>query len=130
MNIYEAFFLDKEFDGTLNRQIKNQHITTAFKPDVAHNELYGKKATFAIVAYGNDGNNEGYKVELLHCDKELEKLYLNIPVPHITISVGNEGKPINTGKLNFNLIFTGDQIDTVTATFGAYDMEAHKVVLN
>lgn len=35
-------------------------------------------------------------------DEELRKLFNNISISHIILSVSKEGKPINTTKLDFN----------------------------
>jgi len=100
--VYEAFFVQNVLISKLYKNIEFKHITTEFKPVKSHEHLYGTEATFIITGYGNDGANEGYKVQLVSCDSnELVELYRNILLPHITLSVSKEGKPINTNKLHF-----------------------------
>lgn len=129
MNIYEGFFFDRsvqEFIGSLWHTIEHQHVTTEYKPSVAHPELYGKKATFRIVGYGNDGENEGFLVRLTDCDDpDIDEIYNKIERPHITISVSPTGKPVNTGKLRFHA-FYGKEI---TLRFGAFNMESGMIDL-
>ena len=116
--IYEAFFIQEQLDSTLEKDIQNKHITTEFRPKQTHQDLYGKTATFKVIGYGNDDKNEGFKVEMVSCeDVALKELFDNIPLPHITLSVSNDGKPVNTAKLDFQPV--NGQI--VTGKFGGFD---------
>ena len=116
--IYEGFFIQDNLESTLEKEVVNKHITTQFRPKQTHEELYGKKATFNIVGYGNDGVNEGFLVQLVSCnDQELKQLFDEIPVPHITLSVSNIGKPVNTAKLNFKSV----NGQTITGIFGGFN---------
>lgn len=111
MNVrYEGFFLyDTELESELNKDIEFKHVTTEYKPARTHEHLYGKEVTMYITGYGNDGKNEGVSVKLGNfvADEELEKLFNQIPKPHITLSVSNEGKPVDTA----NLIFEHKKLD-------------------
>lgn len=70
------------------KNIENKHITNEFRPNKSHEELYGCEAKFIVTGYGNDGVNEGYKIKLISCKSDdLIKLYNNIVIPHITLSV-------------------------------------------
>ena len=60
-----------------------------------------KSIKIKIIAYGNNGDNEGFKVELFTSNKHLQKMVNNIPVPHITISISDTAKAVNTRCLNF-----------------------------
>lgn len=101
--IYEGFFVIDNLDHELQKDIENKHVTTEFRPANSHEHLYGTEATFIVTGYGNDSVNEGYSVKLAHCDNdELIELYNNIAIPHITLSVSLEGKPVNTANLEFN----------------------------
>jgi len=120
---YEGFRIPGDLPSTLDRDIVEKHITTEYKPAVAHDYLYGITAMFEVVGYGNDGQNEGYKVALrkIFADEtqeaELREIFDKIPVPHITLSVANGAKPVNTRYLEFSPvepktiigIFTGFQ---------------------
>ena len=94
--------IDKITKTRLYRVIDNPHITFAFRPSRIDPVLFGKKATFNIVGYACDENNQGVSV-CLHVTEssELAKEFLAISNPHITISVSEIGKPVNTGKLDF-----------------------------
>jgi hypothetical protein len=107
--VYEGFFIECPLKSSLEKDIADKHITTEFRPVKSHPELYGTKATFRIIGYGNDGTNEGYKVSLLSVcapkeqEEQLRAIYDKVKVPHITLSVSANGKPVNTGKLDFSL---------------------------
>lgn len=128
--VYEAFFLPEScelFIGKLENQIRYQHITTAFKPDILHSELYGWHARFKVIGYANDGKNEGYLVKMISTDNDdlWDQYYGVIVPPHLTISVANGAYPKDTANLNFECIYDGEEFDTV---FGAFDMETGKVI--
>ena len=125
--IYEAFFVDlstleKVYPGVLFRQIKFPHVTTAYRPKKTSKSLYGRTVTIKVTGYANDGEKEGVKVTVITDDPELKKMIENIPVPHITISVAEKGKPVNTGKLNFEPIESTDEI-VFKGTFGGFTGE-------
>jgi len=85
----------------LVKKIPDPHITFAFKPapgKLPPEDLWGEKFDVVITGLGNDGNNQGYKVEI---PEELKKYYFNDAIPHITLSVSNIGKPVNTRNLLF-----------------------------
>ncbi len=90
-------------EKSLDRLIQNQHVTLAFNPtDEQSRELnryVGMEVECAVTGYGNDGNNEGYSVEL---PKTLP--YFNKARPHITLSVSNKSKPVKTGFIDFKPI--------------------------
>ena len=115
--IYEGFFVLDTLSSNLEKDIEFKHITTEFKPAKTHEYLYGTEATFVVTGYGNDSVNEGYKVQLVSCDSdELVELYRNILLPHITLSVSKEGKPVNTK----NLTFIDSSSLTIRTKFGGY----------
>lgn len=100
--IYEAFFVQDDLLSTLSKDIEYKHITTEFKPSITHEHLYGQQATFLVTGYGNNRINEGYKVKLISCESnELKELYDNIDIPHITLSISEDGKAVNTQMLDF-----------------------------
>lgn len=115
--IYEAFFITENLASSLSKDIEYKHITTEYRPSKTHEHLYGKEATFLIYGYGNDNINEGYCVKMISCeDDELRELYKSIAIPHITLSVSEEGKPVNTSKLVFEQ--TIDKV--IKCKFGGY----------
>lgn len=101
--IYEGFFVcNADLKSTLEKDVLMKHITTEFKPVNTHKHLYGAYASFSVTGYGNDGENEGYSVEMVDCDKEeLLDIYKNIKIPHVTLSTGKKGKPVDTARLTF-----------------------------
>lgn len=122
--IYEGFFVNPnvELHSVLDKDIEFKHITTEFKPAKTHEHLYGKMANFVVKGYGNDDVNEGILVGISSSeDGELDELFNNIGVPHITLSVSNEGKPVNTSKLDFNQPIPSElDGQTIQCTFGGF----------
>lgn len=117
MIIYEGFFVIDSLESSLSKDIEYKHITTEFKPTITHEHLYGKETNFMIVGYGNNQVNEGYLVKMTSCeDEELQSLYEKIPVPHITLSVSETGKPVDTAKLTFK----NTERFVVRCKFGGY----------
>ena len=102
---YEAFFIEQPLNSKLARNIEFKHITITYKPEQEHSYLYGIVGKFKVIGYGNDGQNEGLLVKLVSLSEdslELTGLYNAVAVPHITLSVSVDGKPVNTGKLTFD----------------------------
>lgn len=114
---YEAIFLDEESvnlikdleTNKLDRVNDEIHLTLKYKPEQHEifNELINKEFELFLIAYGNDGINAGFKVEL---PESLKPYYINydedeptkLKVPHITSSLANDAKAMNTKKLTFN----------------------------
>ena len=64
----------------------------------------GKKAVVEVVGYANGGKNEGVLVKVKAEDPQLQELFeKEVKVPHITISVAEDGKPVDTAN-------SGDQL--------------------
>lgn len=125
--IYIGFFLDNKIQNTLPREILHQHITFSYMPE---NEILEKaknvlneKATFRCISYGNNGKNEGYKVELVKSSDDIAKLFAKIPIPHITTGLGYSGKAVDTAYLNFRPC----EVFEVNGTFGFFcsDQKVH-----
>ena len=119
MIIYEGFFINSKMLGSLSKDIENKHVTTEFRPKVTHEELYGSKVILHVSKYGNNGENEGLYVDNIETDNDtLRSLFDNVAVHHITLSVSDSGKPVNSSKINFDKSWNG--IDTIEATFGGF----------
>lgn len=89
-------------DGHLHRMISCPHVTIEYMPRDAHGELFGATQVMTVVGYGNDGRNEGVMVELGAVgDGKLDRLGESVPLPHVTLSVSRDGKPVDTGGLEF-----------------------------
>ena len=116
--IYTGVFLGTVIPGTLERQITCQHVTHMFrpKPERVNPAFFGKLVFIKVIGYANDGDNQGYLVSLETSDEDLKKELDAIKVPHITISVSKNGKPVNTGKLNFTPI----DGELLVGTYGGY----------
>ena len=109
--IYTGIFFDKKnqeqlfakFPPKLFRAIGEPHVTLSFKPDKAasHSDLWGTKATVTVIGYGKNEDNEGVLVKVQTENEQLQASFDEIKVPHITLSVSENGKPVNTAYLNF-----------------------------
>ncbi len=127
--IYTGAFIDVatlhnaiNVGNRLEKLIENPHVTFQFRPETAPTPLFGEKVCVKVVGYGNDGKNEGLKVEVFADSQMLSKMAKEILVPHITISVSADGKPVDTAKLAFQPI----EPFFLEMTFGAF---THKGVV-
>ena len=91
-------------EGHLFRIIETPHITFVFEPDEVDELLFGEKIKVKVTGYGNDGRNEGFRVEPYSENRKLQTMIDNIPVPHITISVAKGARPYRTRFLEFQPI--------------------------
>lgn len=124
--IYWGIFVDQKqlasygFRGRLARRIEQPHVTFAFRPEpeTIPKELFGNSVRILVRGYGLDNKNEGLEVFLPNV---LQKYYHNKATPHITVSVAEDGKPVDTGKLWFE-----DFVDTyivLNGRIGAFTPE-------
>lgn len=118
--------ISERFPQRLSRTIKAPHVTFAYRPDTVNEALFGEKITVRIVSYGNDGTNEGVGVELFSANKEIIKMAEQIEVPHITLSVSRNGKPVNTRYLQF---FAVEPFE-VTGVMGGYTDDGQVTTTN
>lgn len=88
----------------LFRIIASPHVTFVFEPDKVDESLFGEKIRIRATGYGNNGINEGLKVELYSENNKLVEMIKNIQVPHITLSVSEDGKSYDTRFLEFHPI--------------------------
>lgn len=79
------------------------HVTFAFRQAMseAFTRRLGEACQVCVVGYANDGRNEGFQVVL---SDALLSMCHGAATPHITISVAEDGKPIDTGALRFRPI--------------------------
>ena len=124
--LYMGIFLDKESvailtekEQSLARSINNMHVTFAFMPsneEVAEfMPLVGKPVSISVNGYGNNGKNSGFSVAL---PSDGSSLYRGSEQPHITTSLGAEGRAVETGSLAFSAVTPFE----VRGTFGiCYD---------
>lgn len=106
----------KSIGQRLEKLIENPHVTFQFRPETVPSPLFGEMVKVKVVGYGNDGKNEGLKVEVCEANQMLSQMANEILVPHITISVSADGKPVDTSKLDFYPI----EPFFLDMTFGAY----------
>ena len=123
--VYQAIFINPEDIAKLiekqgeklPREIKDMHCTFKFQPSEEEikkfSKLLGKALSLKIVGYCSDGKNSGYEVELT---PEQNEAYTNfhsvdtespIPTvakttPHITVSMEEGAKAVDTGMLPFS----------------------------
>lgn len=88
----------------LENDIQFPHITFSYMPEEVNQELFGTLVSITVIGYGNDGNNEGLLVQLSSENIDVQEMIDKIQVPHITISVSNNGQPVNTRYLSFSAI--------------------------
>jgi len=111
------------------------HITTQYKPDPKHEELYGKPVTIRIIGYASGSvrdseeditsENEGLLVEISSTDEGMQALIDSCDkVWHITGSYAAAAK--YTGQLDFSDYMPVDI--TIEGVFGLADSNG-KVIL-
>ena len=129
--IYIGFFVDKTeleeilkkvtgHSFSLEKPIEFPHVTTEFRPRVVNKQLFGSEVKIVIDGYSKDDKNEGFRVTLESDDFDLKKEILKTQyvghVPHITLSVSSDGKPVDTVNLKFEDI---EPVEIV-GKFGAF----------
>ena len=122
---FDAAELDKIVDEItktrLFRMIENPHVTFAFKPSRVNPALFGQEATFEITGYACDGKNQGVQVFMrVSKSSELMHEFNLIQNPHITISVAEDGKPVDTGKMTFKPFYVESEPLTITGKYGGF----------
>ena len=100
----------------LGRLIDHPHVTFAYRPESVDEGLFGVPVTLRVTGYGCDGANEGFLVEVLTDCAPLAEQAAAIPVPHITLSVAQDARPVNTRWLRFEPIEPFE----IEAVFGGY----------
>lgn len=102
--------------GHLDRVIKYTHVTFEYKPETVDETLFGEELGIKIVGYGKNGENEGVRVELTTENPRLREMISEIEIPHITLSVSEKGKPVNTKYLSYSPIYP----IKITGIYGGY----------
>lgn len=100
--IYWGIFFEDEENmpmGTLERKIVHKHVTFGFRTPMPV-ELLGRETSVIVDGYGNDGKNEALFVEL---DPDIQDYHEGDDDAryHITLSVAEDGRPVDSGKLAF-----------------------------
>ncbi|MBE7002218.1 MAG: hypothetical protein E7421_05965 [Ruminococcaceae bacterium] len=108
---YIGCFLDREelfqkAAGIREKPLCNEkqkpHITFVYAPKSVPEELFGQTISIMVMGYGNDGHNEGLRVTLTSNHPTINEMIAQIPVPHITLAVSNDGQAVNTRYLCFS----------------------------
>lgn len=110
---YTGCFLDsasskliktKRLGKALSNPNEILHMTVQFKPEPIDETLFGEKIRIKVVGYGIDKENEGFLVEAHSDNQDVQQLIDAIEIPHITMSIGANGKHRNTRNLQFEKI--------------------------
>jgi len=121
--IYWGIFFEKEddtfFDGRLDRKIVHPHMTFGYKTPMPP-QLLGKEASVQVCGYGNDGRNEALLVVWEFDD--LRRYWNHDPRGHITLSVSENGRPVDSKNLNYEL-FAPNKRQRKVGRFGYFDGE-------
>lgn len=130
--IYSGIFLNERSTETLKRYpgmrlsrlIDNLHIMLQFRPSEVKRDLLGKAVYFKVVAYGNNGRNEGVRVAEFAGDPGIMEQVESVRVPHVTISCGNGGRPAETADLDFQPV---RRVVTLAGRYGIFcdDAKVH-----
>ena len=97
-------YADVVSTGHLFRIITIPHVTFVFEPGDVDESLFGEKIKVEATGYGNNGRNEGLSVKLYSENIVLADMIKHIEIPHITISVVEDGSPYDTRLLEFQPI--------------------------
>ena len=119
---FDAAELSEKFakyvgEETLSNIIKNPHVTFTFRPSSVDTSLLGKPVCFTVTGYACDGKNQGLHVEVSLIHAGLSSEYQTVKHPHITISVSEDGRPVDTGKLCFTPL--SESFD-ITGKYGVF----------
>lgn len=112
--LWFGLFIEKPFTGDLANEIEHQHITFGYKVTPPDGIDWEAEYPIVVIGYANDGTNEGYCCEF---PPELDEMYFGTDMPHITVSVSDDGKPVNTQYLDFEEL---DEPFTIYGKFGYY----------
>lgn len=102
--VYWGIFFDDEAlpEPKLANPIAHKHVTCGFRKPVP-DELVGQKCLVGVTGYANDGRNEAVSVRFKPWDEDLESAYSGADQKHITLSVADGAKPVDSGNLKFEL---------------------------
>ena len=103
----------------LAKQIEHPHVTFFYHPETVPAAQFGKAVMLRVVGYGCDGENEAFSVIFEDLPKGLAELASAIERPHITLSVSETGKAVNSRDLTFRPITPF----LLTGVFGGMDFD-------
>ena len=108
----------------LSRLIDVPHLTLQFNPRSIDVSLFGTEIAVTMLGYGCDGENEGVLVKAHSENPQIQSIIDAVPVPHITLSVSSDGKPVNTARLSFSPI----EPVMIKGVFGGYTWDGKTVI--
>ena len=118
--LYWGLFIKHPYSSSLQRPIEYQHITFGFKTnppdDVDWEKLSNEPVD--IIGYGNDGENEALEVRL---SDTLEEIYQGAYPVHITLSLSEKGRAVNSKNLDFEPF--DETLDNDNLEFGYMDYQ-------
>ena len=119
---YEGLFFDEETEKFIHSIEENRlefvndriHCTFQYQPtnEEIFNDIVGKEYEIEIIGYACDGNNSGFEIKLP--DELNKKKKKKDTIPHITASIKEGAKSINTKDLNFK------KLDNPVKIFGKF----------
>lgn len=109
----------------LDRLIEAPHVTFQYLPEEVNENLFGESVRLKVTGYGKDEENEGLRVEIITENPEIQEMAKSIPLPHVTLSISNTGKAVNTRFLEFADV----EPFFLEATFGGYEKDTKKTTL-
>ena len=113
------FFPGQEFETSLEKPVKDKHVTFGFKTPMPA-DLLGKPATVSVTGYGNDGRNEALLVDFEPWCWDIFEF--SVSDPHVTLSTSTDGKPVDSANLEFD-VWEWDKWYDVEGVFGYFDGE-------
>ena len=146
--VYTGLFIDNESQEGLHEIVRNQrskhgveglsvlvqnsHITLLYKPETkeAKSLLFGTIMSIRITGYANDGENEGFSVEIISGEDmsdEQKRILGIIPkkkILHLTYALSPDAKAKNTENLHFVSIDENERI-TIRGVYGAFTSEGY-----
>lgn len=108
----------------LRNTIKSPHVTLAFLPDSVKEDCFGSQVVWNVTGYGNDGKNEGVRVEPAYVPEELLDVVTKRRCHHITISLADGARAKDTASLVFDSIIPY----AIVTTYGACTVRGDVVV--
>lgn len=88
----------------LIKEIANPHVTFAYRPEEVPAMLFGQRVTIRAIGYGCDGENEALQVEFVNLPDGLKPYIGDTAIPHITLSLSETAKAVNSRCLDFKPI--------------------------
>ena len=91
-------------ENGLEKRINNPRVTLKFRPSAEDIEALvphiGEEVDFVVDAYGNDRENAGFRIgEYETSAHTIRSMLESIKIPHVTTSISDAGKPVNTPRL-------------------------------